>query len=346
MKKSILALLCISFAAMASAQTANAVVFSENGDKFTLLLNGEKKNETPQVNVKVGGLVGEFYQARIDFEDPKLPDFTNNNFMVKADLEVTYVIRVNKKGEYVLRYATEGPKSFDNGASTTSTPAKSTIDPEARRMAAVDDAPAKSTTPSVVEGDENGTTITTTTTTTKTAKPTTGEKVNIGMNVGGVNVGMNINVEGMDNMEMESQDVQMTTTTKTTSTKTTSTQSPPRPAANPTPPSQPQPQPVAGTGGCILPMSSSQFQQAKSSIDGRSFEEDKLTVARQATKANCLNTAQIKEIMGLFSFEETKLTYAKYAYDYCTDKGNYYLLKDAFSFDSSASELSEFIESK
>jgi hypothetical protein len=342
MKKSLLALLCVSFTTLASAQTANAVVFSENGDKFTLLLNGDKKNETPQVNVKVGGLVGEFFQARIDFEDPKLPDFNNNNFMVKPDMEVTYIIRVNKKGEYVLRFASEGPKSFDNTGSTSSTPAKTTIDPEVRKMAVVDDAPAK-TTPAVVEGDDTGTTITTTTATTKTTKPTTGEKVNVGMNVGGVTMGVNISVEGTENMEMETEDVQMTTTTKTTTTKTITTQAPPRPA-NPQP--QPQPQPVAVAAGCSLPMTSSQFQQAKSTIDGRSFEEDKLTVARQATKANCLSTAQIKEIMGLFSFEESKLDYAKFAYDYCTDKGNYYLLNDAFSFDSSVSDLNEFLETK
>ncbi|MFN9799599.1 MAG: hypothetical protein ACK54P_06230 [Bacteroidota bacterium] len=65
------------------SQTANAVVFSENGERFTLFLNGEKKNNSPAANVKVSGLTGEFSQARSDFEDPSLPDFSNTNFAVQ-----------------------------------------------------------------------------------------------------------------------------------------------------------------------------------------------------------------------------------------------------------------------
>ena len=59
-----------------SFSQVSAVVFSEAGEKFTVYLNGEKKNTTPQVNVKIQGLTSEFYQARIDFEDALLTDFT------------------------------------------------------------------------------------------------------------------------------------------------------------------------------------------------------------------------------------------------------------------------------
>lgn len=329
------------------AQTANAVVYSENGEKFTLYLNGEPKNATPQANVKIGGLVTEFYQARVDFEDPKLIDFSNNNFAVKPGLEVTYVIKVNNKGQYVLRYFTEGPKSFEGSPTVAATAPKPTaIDPETKKFAEADDAPAVKTQATVIEseGDNHTTGGTVTTTTTTTTKPANGENINVGMNIGGVSMGINMNVSGMDVEETEN----TTVTTKTTTTKSTTTTTAPRPAPTPTPAPAPAPvqEQVVVTGGCAVAMSGSAFTQAKGSISNRPFEEDKLKVAKQVTKANCLSTAQIKEVMSLYSFEESKLDYAKYAYDYCTDKGNYYLLNDAFSFETSVSELDEFLQSK
>ncbi len=47
-----------------------------------------------------------------------------------------------------------------------------------------------------------------------------------------------------------------------------------------------------------------------------------------------LRYAQVKEIMGVFSFENTKLDFAKAAYSYVYDKQNYYELSDAFSFET------------
>ena len=52
---------------------------------------------------------------------------------------------------------------------------------------------------------------------------------------------------------------------------------------------------------------------------------------------------QVKEIMLLFDFESTRLEFAKEAYSYTYDLDNYYILNDAFDFESSISELNEFI---
>jgi hypothetical protein len=48
--------------------------------------------------------------------------------------------------------------------------------------------------------------------------------------------------------------------------------------------------------------------------------------------------------MKLFSFEATKLEFAKYAYNKVSDKENYYLVNDAFQFESSIEELNENIK--
>ena len=70
----------------------------------------------------------------------------------------------------------------------------------------------------------------------------------------------------------------------------------------------------------------------------------KLTVAEQVVSANPVTANQILGICKLFSFESNKLSFAKFAYTYCVDKNKYYLLNEAFSYESSKRELNEFIK--
>jgi hypothetical protein len=137
----------------------------------------------------------------------------------------------------------------------------------------------------------------------------------------------------------------MTTTTTTTTTNTVKSTSTPV-AKQPTPAVQNSNPPVAKAQGCTVAASASDFATGKNSIKAQSFSDSQLKVAKTFTKNNCLSAAQIKEIMGMFSFEESKLDYAKYAYDFCVDKKNYYMLSDAFSFSSSSDDLNEFLETK
>jgi hypothetical protein len=48
--------------------------------------------------------------------------------------------------------------------------------------------------------------------------------------------------------------------------------------------------------------------------------------------------------MLLFSFEDTRLEFAQYAYAYTLDLRNYYKLNDAFTFESSIDELNKYIQ--
>lgn len=99
----------------------------------------------------------------------------------------------------------------------------------------------------------------------------------------------------------------------------------------------------SGAIGCPWPMDESEFSNAQSSVSSKDFEESKLTVAKQITGSNCLTADQVKRIMGEFDFEDSKLEYAKFAYDKTYDIGNYYKLNDAFDFESSIDELNEYI---
>jgi len=396
MKKiTLIAIALISFSNVFAQM--NAVIYSEAGEKFTLYLNGEAMNSTPQANVKLQGLTSEFYQARVDFQDAALADFSNNNFALHPGMEVTYQVKKNKKGEYVLRFYTE------NQISSNAT-SNSSDNSNVKDFAVVDDAPANSNNQSGntnLTGVNSSTTTTTTVTGTNT-KPNNGgnvgmninvDGVNMGMNVNvnetpnatggsvgmnvnadgvnfgmninvnennstntGGNVGMNINVDGMNmgiNMNVPDMDVQTsgTTTTTTTRTTTSSTNTNTTVPAHTTRPSEPaNTQPsnatTSGNGNCTRSMDAASFEKAKQSISSKGFDDTRLSTAKQVAKANCLTTEQIIEIMKVFGFDETRLDFAKYAYDYCFDQNNYYTVSEGFSFDSSTEELNEYIETK
>lgn len=97
---------------------------------------------------------------------------------------------------------------------------------------------------------------------------------------------------------------------------------------------------------CTTAMTDAEFSAAKEMIKRQSFAQDQVKVARQVAKNNCLSVKQIKEIVGLFSFENDKLDYAMYAYDFTVDKKNFFLLNDSFNFSSSKDKLNGFLEGK
>jgi hypothetical protein len=166
---------------------------------------------------------------------------------------------------------------------------------------------------------------TTVVTQTTTTNP---DGASVGMNVNGMNVGMNVTGMG----------VQTSQTTVTTTTTTSSGGDAGYVQNTPPPP----PPPPANTG-CQWPMSPEDFESAKNTISSKDFENTKLDIAKQITSSNCLSAEQIKCIMKLFTFENSKLEYAKFAYAHCYDKSNYFKVNDAFEFDSSASDLSTYI---
>jgi hypothetical protein len=91
-------------------------------------------------------------------------------------------------------------------------------------------------------------------------------------------------------------------------------------------------------------METGAFESAKASIKSKSFSDSKMTLAKQMTGTNCLSAAQIKEITTLFDFETDRLEYAKFAHSRCTDPQNYFLVNDAFQFESTIDELNKSIK--
>jgi hypothetical protein len=93
----------------------------------------------------------------------------------------------------------------------------------------------------------------------------------------------------------------------------------------------------------VTSMSWEAFQAAKQQIASQSFDSYKLDMAKQIVSWNYMTSVQIKEIAGLFSFDSYRLDFAKFAFNYCVNPGEYFMLYDAFTFNSNARALAEHI---
>ena len=99
----------------------------------------------------------------------------------------------------------------------------------------------------------------------------------------------------------------------------------------------PAPEPV------IVPCSDADFIEAKRTIENATFEETKLTIAKQIVASEFMTARQLAEIANLFDFENTKLEFLKFAYQYCFDQNKYYTVNNVFKFSSSVDELNKYI---
>lgn len=101
-----------------------------------------------------------------------------------------------------------------------------------------------------------------------------------------------------------------------------------------------------GMIGCSKLVDSFQFESIKSSIEEKEFEDSRLKSCKQNIAGKCMSTDQIKSILKLLSYEESRLEVAKFAFEYTHDIENYHLLNEVFSFGSSKKELEQYLKSK
>lgn len=290
-----------TFAFSQNSPVGHLTIFAEDGDKFTLILNGEIVNDTPQSNLRVEDLNQPYYSAKIKFENQSLTEISTNNLMISnADGEfsdVTYKIKRDKNNKTKMKM------NF-----FSSVPVQPNFVPASNVHIIHYGQPRPV-----------GNVIQTTTTTTTQVG---GTQVGVGMNVGGINMGVTIN----DSIGGEV--VTQTTTTTQTSNNTIHY----------------EPERVRGCGGYSC-MTQRNFLSALETIKKQSFEDTRLKTAKQIVSANCLNVDQIIQIANTFNFEDNKLEFAKFAYDYCIEPRNYFKLNGIFNFSSNVDELSDYVQS-
>lgn len=95
--------------------------------------------------------------------------------------------------------------------------------------------------------------------------------------------------------------------------------------------------------GYVNVISTNDFELVKEQIRKEWFENKRLNLTKSIIDNNNFTALQAKELVSVFSFENNKLEVAKYAYGKTVDKKNYYVINDAFTFNSSKEELTRYI---
>lgn len=287
-------------------QFGHLTIFSEDGDRFTLVLNGEQINDTPQTNLRVEDLTQPYYNAKIIFEDATKQSISKNNLMIAdADgvfMDVTYKIKRDRNNASKMKMNFFSMIDVDPG-----------FLPPANVQVIHYGQPAP---PPVAMG-----TVTQTTTTTTTGG------VNAGVSVGGI--GVNISIQDPDLQ------VTHTQTTTTSSTHQTHQETHGGPIHGPGRGCRNQ-----------YAMSSGNFNSALATVRNQKFDDTRLKTAKQIISSNCLNANQIAEICRIFAFEDSKLDFAKAAFTSCTEPNNYFKVNDVFEFSSSVDELTQYVSSR
>jgi hypothetical protein len=348
-------------------QTANLIVFSDDGQPFYLVINGVRQNMKAETNVRVTDLKAEAQRVKIIFENTTIPAVDGNAYC-EFGMETTYRIKKDKKGAYKLAgFGMPVAIASATGAGSSSVAYHAEPWPETTGTTTSTGTTGSTGTVSSTGTQSTGTqstvgvtsTTTTTTTSTTTSGNTgtvgvgtsvnvnetttgTGENVSMNVNMGGVDFNMNVNVSGTGTETgtgtTGTSTVEYTETVTTTSTSTTggSTGTGSYTSTSAT-----------ASGACYYPITDADYRVVKSSVDSKDFEDTKVSTAKQAIKSKgCFSTAQIKGLLSSFDFEDSKLDVAKFAYDYCSDKDNYFSVGDVFDFDASVEELNAYISKR
>ena len=91
-----------------------------------------------------------------------------------------------------------------------------------------------------------------------------------------------------------------------------------------------------------------EYQKIINSIRNEKFNSTKLNTAKHLIQSKkCYTSEQIKGIVDLFDYENSRLDIAFLAYDFVTDQSNYYsTVSQAIEFESNKKRLLDYINNK
>lgn len=121
MKKLLCLLAFLTATLFASAQiNHDLTIYSEDGDLFTLVVNGQTINAEPATSVTAKDIAFDFAKVVIRFADGTTPDIERKNLQIAAPgttpsgpMATVYKIK-EMKGEKNLRFASRSAKHIQN----------------------------------------------------------------------------------------------------------------------------------------------------------------------------------------------------------------------------------------
>ena len=98
--------------------------------------------------------------------------------------------------------------------------------------------------------------------------------------------------------------------------------------------------------GCNNPMPEPDFDAQLVGVSARPFEPIKLSAAKKLAEAHCLRVSQVVMVMAVFDSEQSRLTFAKYAYDHTYNQDEYADVSNALHNNKSKDDLNKYISGR
>jgi hypothetical protein len=291
----------------------NLVVFSNDGEKFTLILNGEKQNQYPDSRVRVTDLTLKVYKVTLIFENKNLK--THNTDLTFFSTNEECIFTLNNHGhKHTMDYVTATPinqqfakqNTTTTNSNTNTTGTNTNTNTNTSTNTNTNTNTSSSTNTNSTSGGNQDVAI-------KTGLGTFGVGTN-GIKIGGK--GVNLNLDEKNKTASSSVNILGNNIAMNKSLKT----------------------------GCKSPMSGLDFDESKKGVVSQTTDSTRMIAAVKIINANCMLTAQVKEIMELFKTDLTKLHFAKKAYSHTSDLSNYGQLDDTFTSEEGKKDLHNFIK--
>ena len=111
MKLIALFILTIFSQAAWAQRVSHCTIFNEEKKNFTVYLNGEKKNQTPQNNVRIINLTQPWYNLKIEFEDRAIQTIERKKLLLTdangKPVDAVHKLKQTKNGSYILRWLSQ-----------------------------------------------------------------------------------------------------------------------------------------------------------------------------------------------------------------------------------------------
>ena len=106
----------------------------------------------------------------------------------------------------------------------------------------------------------------------------------------------------------------------------------------------PEPAPVLEP---ICEVTNADMEEVRSLVKSATFKDSMEKQAKMMVKSKqCFSTNQIVDLISVFSYEDSKVMLAKYAFDYCIDTQNYFRVVNSLTFKSDKDNLTTFISDR
>jgi hypothetical protein len=108
----------------------------------------------------------------------------------------------------------------------------------------------------------------------------------------------------------------------------------------------PRPRAVVRVGAVYAerPISSREaIRNAKRMIEDQRFEADRLRIAKDAAHDLPMKTVDVLDILQMFTYESSRLDFAKFAYSRTVDPENYSIVFEAFKYTGSIRDLEDYM---